>query len=778
MKSLQVYPTSRAIRAVSTRLKEQDGLLPTLMRMDEFEHRAVLVNDKALIDSINRIRYLKKAAQFEDFTKLKTDIELVKFFTKSDAIFKFLEELSAEGISFDTLMEADAYAEFAEHISILEMLKKNYKKLLDTDNLTDKMFTPDEYKINIGFVSSYKSIELHLEGYLSHYEMNLLEDVSRHTKLYIIYTTSKFNKKMQERFALHGIEIPNDAHNVFNFSTKEIISSTKVDDNINPSIYAVEERSEQIALAFAKIEELVSSNIDPKDIALILPDEALKEHFGVYDTHNNLNFAMGFDMSSSKYYKQLDALYLYWQKPEPKHKLMLEKSSINLKYIEDIQAGKQCTVEEFFDTITHLELSKNRIRTQEQIDIKMSSLMHIFKAENLSTKEWLFIWLKVVSEIKIDDVRGGLVTVMGVLETRGVTFDAVVIVDFNDTIVPAKSSKDRFLNSVVRRFANLPTIDDREALQKQYYKRLLEQSNQAIIIYSTSDNKLPSKFLFELGLDDVLPLNPPNKLLFPQASLIVQMDDPIVEDFDARAIKWSASRLKVYIDCKRKYYYRYTQKIKAKSDDELNEGLFLHAVFDELYSKQSHYTQAIDIQKAMDKIIDEKMPYQNSSTEYKKLLWREKLKDFVESQIEHFQAGWRVAYREYEITGDIGGLSFAGRIDRIDQDDQRTLVIDYKSGTVAKEPKSLNPDKISDFQMSIYQSMLESKFQNISLAYWKIFDSSQIQEVTLLEERRELLHEHIINLKQTNSFIASKCEDLQKCRYCEFALMCERGQYL
>ena len=52
------------------------------------------------------------------------------------------------------------------------------------------------------------------------------------------------------------------------------------------------------------------------------------------------------------------------------------------------------------------------------------------------------------------------------------------------------------------------------------------------------------------------------------------------------------------------------------------------------------------------------------------------------------------------------------------------------------------------------------------------------KEITVLEEKNELLFEHIIKLKQTKSFAASKCDDLQKCKYCEFTLMCERGEYL
>ena len=40
--------------------------------------------------------------------------------------------------------------------------------------LTDRMFLADEYRLNLGFIDSYDEIELHLEGYLSQYELKLL----------------------------------------------------------------------------------------------------------------------------------------------------------------------------------------------------------------------------------------------------------------------------------------------------------------------------------------------------------------------------------------------------------------------------------------------------------------------------------------------------------------------------------------------------------------------------------------------------------------------------
>ncbi|HHD78091.1 MAG TPA: PD-(D/E)XK nuclease family protein, partial [Epsilonproteobacteria bacterium] len=391
---------------------------------------------------------------------------------------------------------------------------------------------------------------------------------------------------------------------------------------------------------------------------------------------------------------------------------------------------------------------------------------------------WLFLWLKSLSKVTLDDVRGGKVTVMGVLETRGVSFEGVVIVDFNEGVVPATSSKDQFLNSGVRAFANLPTKHDREALQKQYYKRLLEQAKQASIVYSTSDNKLPSKFLYELGLDKARQTQAQFDLLYAQESQLQSEVEPVVEHFDATAITWSASRLKTFLDCKRKYYYKYIQNIKQRNDDVLNEGEHLHKVLEILFENVDSFVSEVEMGKKLDVLLDTLHPLNDTKAEYQKLLWKAKLKRFVNTQINHFRVGWKVISREQEVYGEIGGLKFKGRIDRIDQNSTGTLILDYKSGNVEKEPKKLNPDKMTDFQMSVYHQLLQNKYPNIRLAYIKIFDMGVLQEVTLLDERDQLLFEKIVELKQTKSFVAEKCEELQKCIFCEFQLMCERGEYL
>ena len=804
MNQLHIYPTSRALRTINQSQKTQDGFLPTLMRMDEFEQRAMLLKNKIQIDPLQRILLLREAASFHAFTKetsvgrfedLKLDLSLVRFFTKSDALFKFFEELAGEEVDFQTLTEADTYAEFGTHLEILERLLHNYQTLLESKGLIDKAFIPQCYKINEGFVKSYENIEIHLEGYLSHFELGLLERIATLVPLSIHYTTSHFNYKMQERFEEMGVKLPNDSHCHFSLSEKKVLIHEPNRQKTEAEVYAVEERQEQIALAFTHIEQMVQSGMDPEEIVLILPDERFKEHFTLFDTHNNLNFAMGYDYSNGRIYKSLEALYRYWQSREVESKRLLERYGFNSEVLDTLYSAKKTGVADFFALIDGLGLHESPLldgekiengkidngkkeKFNERVQEKYLHFSKVLESQMLSTTEWLFLWLKSLSKVTMDDVRGGMITVMGVLETRGVGFKGVVIVDFNEGVVPASSSKDQFLNSQVRAFANLPSKHDREALQKQYYKRLLEQAEVAVILYSSSDNKLPSKFLYELGLDKAKQTQAQFDLLYAQPSQLQTQADPKVEAFDATVITWSASRLKTFLDCKRKYYYRYIQKLQGKPEEELNEGAFLHSLLDHLHREKNSYTSKEEMQKNIDILLDQLLPYEDAKTNYQKLLWKAKLKGFVESQVAHFNMDWKVVEREKEFQSTIGGLRFKGRIDRIDQNATHTLVLDYKSGSTKEAQKTKNIETLNDLQMSIYQQMLSSKYQNISLAFVKLFEDGEIEEITALEEKNERLSEVIVELKQTKSFVAEKCEDLQQCKWCEFALMCGRGEYL
>ena len=773
MKKLHIYSTSRAIRNLRLSQKEEDALLPSLIRIDDFERRAILLPELAMVDPLQRTLFLQEASDFKAFNSLKINRELIRFFTKSDAIFKFFEELSHEKVSFEALVEGDAYGEFEEHIDILEELLINYKNLLLSKGLTDRAFTPENYRINQGFIGSYDGFELHLEGYMSYFELELISKISKDKSFVIHMQTSKFNKKVQERFLEMGMELEEDAFVSFDLHTKTVLSSIKNQESIEANVFSVEERLAQIPLLLESVQEMVNIGIEADEIVVLLPDESFKEALRLYDKLNNFNFAMGFDYDKTRAYKRLNAVYDYWQSFSKESQFLLKKYALEEESLSAINLTKKLSVQEFFASMEPYGLDRKRREVEESL----VQFQAIFSEELMSVKAWLFLWLKRLSQISLDDVRGGRVTVMGALETRGVAFRGVVIVDFNDGVVPAIPAKDSFLNSSLRKFAKLPTKNDREALQKQLYKRVLEQSEMATIIYSRSNNKAAASYLYELGLGLGEYVTPSLELLYNEASMVVEEQDPVIENFDAKAITWSATRLKTFLTCKRKYYYNYEQKLKAKEDDELNEGAFLHKVLEHLFREQDFY-ESVDVMRSnIDRLLDQLLETDSPKVAYSKLLWKAKMHKFLEQQIYHFKAGWRVVEREKQIIGSIAGINFKGVVDRIDQDVAGTYVLDYKSGSIADANRSKNLEKLTDFQMSIYFELLKEKYKGINLAFVEIF-TGKMSDITELEAKTKQLHLTLTEIKSMDKVVAERCEEVSRCTYCDYVLLCERGVYL
>lgn len=775
MKTLHIYPTARAIRKRQEELRDSNALLPTLMRIDEFEQRAILLPESTMVDALQRVLLLQKSAKFDSFANLKINRDLVKFFTRSDSILKFFEELIYEGVSFYDLVDGDAYVEFGEHIDILEELLANYRRVLLDKGLSDKVFIPENYRLNLGFINSFDRFEFQLEGYMSNFELKIIEEIAKHKPFIIHMQTSKFNKKVQDRFLDLGIEeLEDDSFISFDLQSKKLISSEKNSLKINAKVFSVEERLAQIPLLFESIQSMVDAGIPPKEIVLILPDERFKNTIHLYDRLNNFNFAMGFDYDKTKAYKRIEAIYQYWQSFSNESIFLLKKYSIERERLNEMTPSQKLRVGVFFELMKPFDLDLSR----EAVNESMLHFQRIFRDDEMSLKNWLFLWLKQLSKLKLDDVRGGKVTVIGALETRGVIFRGVVVVDFNDGIVPAIPAKDAFLNSTIRKFANLPTKHDRTALQKQLYKRILEEAEESTILYSTSNNKSPASYLYELGLGTGEHIEPNLELLYSEPCQIIDEVDPVVENFDVRAITWSATRLKTFLTCRRKYYYSYEQKLKPKDDDEINEGQFLHKVLENLFKEQSFFTSVDEMRSSIDRLIDKLLETSSPKVAYSKLLWREKLKKFISNQVYHFNAGWRVTEREKHIIGEIAGIQFKGIVDRVDQTDTHTMIVDYKSGSLKEANRTKNLEKLTDFQMSIYHELLKDTYQNIELAFVELFDKGETVPITLLDEKNKLLFETIEEMKGMRQLIAECCDEVSRCQYCEFTLLCERGDYL
>jgi hypothetical protein len=68
-------------------------------------------------------------------------------------------------------------------------------------------------------------------------------------------------------------------------------------------------------------------------------------------------------------------------------------------------------------------------------------------------------------------------------------------------------------------------------------------------------------------------------------------------------------------------------------------------------------------------------------------------------------------------------------------------------------------------------------FKDLNLAFVEIF-SGKTMEITALEEKTELLHEIIGELKSVSEVVAERCDDVSRCQYWDYTLLCGRGVYL
>jgi len=392
------------------------------------------------------------------------------------------------------------------------------------------------------------------------------------------------------------------------------------------------------------------------------------------------------------------------------------------------------------------------------------------------SKSALRIYLSRVKSRSIDDVCGGKITVMGLLETRGVAFDGVIVVDFNEGYVPHRSQKDLFLNTKTRRIADLPTTLERESLQKHYYWMLFQRAQKVAISCVQNTETIPSRFLLQLGISMDEAEVDYGSLLFPTVVFKERPVEVYECDYDFCAHPLSSSGLKSFLTCKRQFYTKYILKIKEHEQPqdlsrERDIGNRLHTAMEKIYMGCDHYDSPDAIKQAIIKVLGSHET-SDGMERYVEALWIEKLSPFYHNEIERFSQGNRVGYHEKDTQSTIEGIELVGRIDRIDRTLDGLEVLDYKTGNFAdttSEPKEGD----SDYQLAIY-GVLAQVFGNVSRCGYYDLKTGKIVYEQFLEEKIEKLHEILRGLAVQKRWVWEMSEDLKSCRYCPYTLLCHR----
>lgn len=316
--------------------------------------------------------------------------------------------------------------------------------------------------------------------------------------------------------------------------------------------------------------------------------------------------------------------------------------------------------------------------------------------------------------------------VMGVLETRALDFDRVILLSMNDGVFPQRKVSNSFIPYNLRKGFGLPTYEHQDSIWAYHFYRLIHRAGSVALLYDTRTGGLQtgevSRFIHQLTYHYEMPIRQ-KLVVFPVSSyktpaLQIEKTEEVMCKLRAfreggdRAI--SASAINTYLDCPLKFYFSVVEEVRE--EDEVTEavessmfGSILHATLEDLYRPFCGKIVTADLLKIRRK--DKK--------ELTEMIARAFARHFFQTEAvrpltgQHFLIGEmirkyaeKVLERDGRLTpfiyirsekkmNDVFSLSngsvvrLKGYIDRIDEVDGRFRIIDYKSGRGAPVFKSM-----------------------------------------------------------------------------------------
>ena len=303
--------------------------------------------------------------------------------------------------------------------------------------------------------------------------------------------------------------------------------------------------------------------------------------------------------------------------------------------------------------------------------------------------------------------------IMGVLETRALDFDNIIITDFNDDIYPGRSRGNSFIPYTLRRGFDLPTVERQDAIFAYNFYRMLSHAKNIWFIANTHADEQHSgelsRYYYQLIWQYQLPIE--RITVTEKLQSAISENLPITKTAEVQRLlskyftsttekgALSASALAEYLRCQKSFYYQHLERIRDKATDDSISisdrtlGIVLHSVMQHLYTPlEGKQVLPSDIQLLMDNVNNNQ--YWKSLPELKDLQGDELAEgvvrscvkntlhyDYNQAPFEYITSEKRV-YRTLHLPTINQDIAFCGTIDRIDIKTDHMRVIDYKTGSV------------------------------------------------------------------------------------------------
>lgn len=305
--------------------------------------------------------------------------------------------------------------------------------------------------------------------------------------------------------------------------------------------------------------------------------------------------------------------------------------------------------------------------------------------------------------------------IMGVLESRLLDFETIIISGVNEGILPAGKQHNSFIPFDVKIENGLPTYKEKDAIYAYHFYRLLQRAKKVYIIYNTEADVLvggePSRFIKQLQIENIH--NIENLTSIPKTELdiralkTVEKSPSLLEDLKLLAAAgFSPSSLTNYIRNPIDFYYSKVLNIKETETVEETVaantlGNIIHKTLEEFYQPYiGKFLEPVHIEKMMGDVEQVVVAHFKTYfrlgdfTKGKNLIIFEVAKryvfNFLQKELETLNNNHTIKIvaleKKVRIKINIPEINFPvfinGIVDRIDLYNGTTRIIDYKSGKV------------------------------------------------------------------------------------------------
>lgn len=238
------------------------------------------------------------------------------------------------------------------------------------------------------------------------------------------------------------------------------------------------------------------------------------------------------------------------------------------------------------------------------------------------------------------------------------------------------------------------------------------------------------------------------------------------------AMRFSASKIKEYIDCPLKFKYNNILQIPTPQKTHLQVGTGIHAIYEEMARQQMQGKTPVlvDATKMLDDTWDGSV-FESATQEKQERSKMEKMLEFW-FQFEKTNPNETIAIEErFDLS--IKGSPFTGFIDRLDRTPTADyIVIDYKTN---KTPYTKNELK-EDVQIALYCLAVKEKYGKLPVKAGHMYVHPNVAKLNLIDIEATNVDAVIEKVKVAVEGILDEDFELKvqpNCYFCDYKGICE-----